>query len=93
MNRIISCPKPERAGTVLAFCAGSIGPSVVGRIKELSKGLGTVDHQSSLRHAPFWCMGAALTVQRWYSTSRSAGECIQRQSSFPGWLPGLNHWY
>ena len=83
-------PGRGRAGSVLAVCAGSIGPVRRRPNQRVVQGVGTsVDHRSSLRRARFWCVGSALTVQRWCSTSRSAGECVQSQRLLPGMVAGV----
>ena len=69
-----------------------LDPVVLRQVEELSKFGTCLDNRSSPRRAHCWCVGGALRAQRWCSTSRSAGESVQSQRRFPGWLPGLCRW-
>ena len=92
--RVISCPKPRATGKRIGRLSrfNWTRPSSA-ESKIYPKGWASVDHRSSPRRAPYWCVGSTLTVQKSCSTSRSAGECIHRQSCFPGWLPVLCRCY
>src|SRR6478752_333529 len=87
-DRIIGCPKPR--ASVIRIRLLTRFDWILGFFAELLRyprcGM-CLEHRSSPRRVHFWWVGGALRVQRWCSTSRSAGECVRSQRCFPGWLP------